>query len=542
MKRINLTIILSIILVMVIPFNCMAEIGATIGADLSVTGSYAIDPRTHEKYLDKFVAPTEFEYKTCGDVVVKYKVETSNGEKIGYNFFRIWTEQEYVSLYLSATEDCRSGYNIANLLMQRNKNEVRCLATDFYDGTFSCTRNNPNNNPYGNSSYALVGGNSNLSYFYDFEVVESDFPIFSSEDDAIYYMNTGIVQNALYDPTVHYSGDDLYFNDFRIIPHVSNRLDSFYFEIYYELSDYALSNIDTLNLRIDNQYTLETDILGGFIPTRDASDKSMSIPIKGKEKGFILRPKNIPSISSALTWGLSEQQVLGYELGIDFSKISVGSIGGNTVQEIVGSNLYMQFYLRCNTSEGFKQGRRNDYTYDFLANASDYSVWTPTTDSAMNGNFDYTQEGNTVSSNSYYYNEVTTNENGDTVNKYYYVDNGKKTEITENEYNNNSYNISGGDSGGGGTSSSGGNATANAVVGDIVVNVGGQGDYVNISPKDYKTFVDNVKDMLEELDTKGGLFLMLKDVYALFPPTIWVIVGGGLSAVVIVSIVKILRG
>ncbi len=536
MKRINLTIILSIMLSVVVPFTSVAsEVGATIGSDLSITGSYDIDPRTDEKYKDKFVAPTEFEYKATGDIVIKYKLLVDGKETIQYYFSRLWSEQKYMGLCLSSSADCVSGYNLAQVMLERNKKEVCVYADSSYgNGEFTTNRNNPYANSYSNSIYTACCTGANV---YDFEVVECDFPIFSSYEDMEYYTNTGVIRNAIYDPTVHYSGDDLYFKDFRVVPHVSTLFSCYYFDVYYELSDFALANIDTLNLRLDNDYRISILRAEAVSDEVYSNNNSLSIALKGKETGFKLYLSDFNSIGYVIEQnGINDYDVLGHPGQSDSSLSGVN-------KKTTYSNLYLRFYLRCNTSSGFKQSRRNDYNHDFLSNKGDTSVWVPTSDSALNGNFDYTQKGNTVSSNSYYYNEVTTNENGDTVNKYYYVDNGKKTEITENEYNNNSYNISGDSGGGGGgSSSSGGNATANAVVGDIVVNVGGQGDYVNISPKDYKTFVDNVKDMLEELDTKGGLFLMLKDVYALFPPTIWVIVGGGLSAVVIVSIVKILRG
>lgn len=520
MKRLKLTIILSIILAVVVPFTSFA-VGATIGADLSITGSYVIDPRTHDKYKDKFTAPTNFEYKTCGDVVVKYKVETNDGEKIGYNFYRIWTEQEYVGLYLGATDDCRIGYNVVEILREGHKNQQSCLATDCYDGTFSVARNINATSSSSSNFYALVGVNMNLAYYYDFEIVESDFPIFNNKDDATHYMNTGVVQNAIYDTTTHYSGDDLYFKDFQVVPHISSDFDKSYFDIYYELSDYALTNIDNLSLVICNDYIIDMKdyfLTFGQAYSRTYQGKTLYYSMKIVRYETKLYLNQIPCMKQAVEASVDKDAIFGNNGLLSFSDTDY-------------SKLFLEFYLRCNTPDGFKQSKRNDYTYEFLTRSSDYSIWMPTTDVSPNGNFDYTQQGDTVTSNSYYYHDASEN-------KYYYVDNGTKTEITENEYNNNSY-VSGG---GGGSSSSSGGAVANATIGDIVINVGGQGDYVDISPKDYKLFIDNIKTMLDELDTKGGLFLMLKDVYALFPAPIWVIVGGGLSSVIVVSIIKILRG
>lgn len=535
MKRLKLTIILSIILIFSFSLTSFASGVGGAGESLGVVEGSGIDPRSDARYSSLFNYDASGLYYH-GDIVIEYKKKIEDKIYILRTYQRVYTSSERYGLVITSNSgtgyqnDCAYGrirYGETVKIATASETTSGTFYTDFKDKTYDFV-----------CDFGFFSGTySSVLDCYDAEIVECSVPVFNNLDDLNYYFETGIIRNAAYDPTVHYSGDDLYFKDFRVIPHVSTLFSDYYFDVYYELSEFALANIDTLNMRVDNDYRISIRRAGVLDDEAYRNNSSMSIALKGKENGFKLYLPDFRSISYVTSiYDFTQNDVLGHHGRTDDTE---------TRDTITYSNLYLRFYLRCNTSSGFKQSKRNDYNHDFLSNKGDASVWVPTSDSSLNGNFDYTQEGDTVTSNSYYYNEVTTNENGDKVNKYYYVDNGKKIEITENEYNDNKYsfdiNSGGGGSGGGSSSSSSGGAVANASVGNITVNVGNQGEYVSISPVDFNMFVKGFKDMLEELNVKGGLFSLLKDVFSIFPDEVSTIMIGAISAIAIVSFICIAR-
>lgn len=366
-------------------------------------------------------------------------------------------------------------------------------------------------------------------------VVKSDVPVFRSENDAILYLEDRDVKPLYYDTssTVYYNGDDLYFKEFTVIPHVTNNYDTFYFDVKYELSNFAKEHITSLNLRFDNSYAMGVEGLASLVRfDADNSSYSISISVSDKPNGFRLYLKEIPCLYSLVDDKklASKNNILGKEFLIDFSKLSIDGVGLDTIASINHSYLYCQFYLRGNINGKFYQGQRNDFNYDFLTKKSDFDIWKSTDDSSLNGNLNYVRDGQTVTSNEYYYNDVTTNDNGTTVNNYYYYDNdGNRKKITEDEYFGGNVNANGG----------------NASIGDININInnnmGQDGEYITISPVDFNQFIKGMANMLKMFDTNGGLFLLLKDIFSLFPDDVNTIAIGAIGAITFVSAVCILR-
>lgn len=392
---------------------------------------------------------------------------------------------------------------------------------------------------YGYSGSSTVSFADNNAY--DATIVSTEFPIFSNENDFLLYRQTGQINNALYDPTSYYNGDNLYFKEFTVIPHVTNNYDTFYFDIKYELSDFAKEHIEKLNLRFDNSYAMGVEGLASLIRLdADNSFYSISISMNDKPSGFKLYLKEIPCLYSLVDNKqlASKNNILGKELLIDFSKLSIDGVGLDTIANINHSYLYCQFYLRANINGKFYQGKRNDFNYDFLTKKSDFDVWKSTDNSSLNGNLNYVKDGQTVTSNEYYYNDTTTNNDGTVVNNYYYYDNdGKEHKITEDEYFNGYVNASGGNA-----SASGGNASASATIGDININVNnGSGEYISLSPADFNQFVKGMEELLKQINTEGGLFMLLNDTFEMFPSDITKIIVGAISAITFVSAVCILR-
>lgn len=369
------------------------------------------------------------------------------------------------------------------------------------------------------------------------KLVRCDVAVYLNANDACLALEGNDIKPLYYNTNskVYYNGDDLYFKKFTAIPHVSNDYDSFYFEIRYELSDYAKAHLGDLNLRFDNQYTLDVDAFLGAINEQGTTEiLSNSFPLDAYPNGFNLYIKDISSIQAFVVevGSKGKQQVLGDELFIDTSVLSVSGLGGESFVKITGSRLYCQFYLRMSVDGKTYQGKRNDFNYDFLANKSEYDIWKSTDDSSSNGNLNYVKDGQTVTSNEYYYNDTTTNNDGTVVNNYYYYDSGgNRKKITADEYFNSNVNAT----------ASGGNAS----IGDININInnnmGQGGEYITISPVDFNQFARGVEELLKMFDTNGGLFLLLKDIFSMFPSDVSVIAVGAISAMTFVSIVCILR-
>lgn len=71
--------------------------------------------------------------------------------------------------------------------------------------------------------------------------------------------------------------------------------------------------------------------------------------------------------------------------------------------------------------------------------------------------------------------------------------------------------------------------------------MGQDGEYITISPVDFNQFIKGMANMLKMFDTNGGLFLLLKDIFSLFPDDVNTIAIGAIGAITFVSAVCILR-
>lgn len=386
-------------------------------------------------------------------------------------------------------------------------------------------------------------------------VVRSDVPVFSSEDDAILYLEGNDIKPlyACVSEPIDYSAE-LYFKSFEVIPHVSEKTQGYYFDIKYELSDFAKKNINSCSIFFNDKYQIDFGNFNNSVNTyAETAWFGYMISPSNNPFGCVINLTDLGSYKYAVSYdgfNLEKKAILGKKGFIidTFNDVLKSHIGDVTAASVENSLLYFKFQIRWSSDNGLVLGKRNDFTYDFLTNESKYYLYTPNTitDNDGNktlikdsdGNISYTQEGETRTSNEYYYNEVIENDNGDTTNKFYYIDSsGNRKEINEDEYKDSAFTVIGGNS-----SAEGGNAS----VGDINININntnnnGSGEYINVNPVDFNQFAEGMKNMLEEFDTKGGLFLLLKDVFSMYPPDITVIIVGAISTITVVSIICILR-
>lgn len=559
MKRIFWVMIVSFILCLSIPLNSFAS---GVGGALDVIQGSNIDPRTDSRYADKYnlddtvtVHQKILEGSPAyGDVVMEFTV-TNNDETYRLkSYARLWyddgiSEVGKPCIYLNenTTINGYGPYNIPNFYYGTSS------MVDFYTAMI---------NEYEQTNYTFSdytenrnrsGSSSMFSYYStpkDIEILSSDFPVFTNMDDVNYYRETGIIRNAKYDPTPKDYSSELYFKSFEVIPHASNSAEYYFFDIKYELSDYAKKNIETLNLNFESLYRWETSNTFDSLATyKQTGWYANSIPLSSHPYGFSIRISDLGCYRHAVDkWHMLPTTFVGNNVFFDISNSVIHTLLPSVdIIEITEAYLSFKFNLRFIGSNGVVLGKRNDFTYDILNKKLEKYIYTPNTTTDGNGNIafvkddngniTYTQEGDKITSNDYYYNNVE--DDGDTVvNNYFYYDkDGNKKQITKDEYDNNAFTVIGGNS-----SAEGGSAS----VGDINININntnnnGSSEYININPVDFNQFVKGMEDMLKQFDTKGGLFLLIKDVFSMYPPEVTTIAVGAIAAIAIVSIICILR-
>lgn len=527
MKRLNKTIILVIVFVLSFsivvfaaePYNNPVNLFESDPAyfeltedeqnefpDLIYNGKICIEytrskDTTAEKRVRVYCAVYS-NYKNFGAYF--YQEETSGGGFLDYLIYRAKIGDKF---YIKWGSDL-------------NNNEfVKLIDHDMYS-SYEANRGFVYTYTYsGNTTKSNAGTNA-----YDINIISTDFPIFQNETDYNTYRETGVINNALYNPTPKDYSSELYFKSFEVIPHVGS-MDNYYFDIKYELSDYAKRHVNNLFLYFQNMYSFGNRSRGPALAWLETPYSKLFVPLAEHPYGFVIYAKELGCIKYAKkNWLFSDDEFLNKGVEVSFKNFIVDVvIGSDSAYDVVASEesiIYFKFDLRLSNNGNVVIGKRNDFSYDFLTKETKKYLYVPdtTTDSSGNttfvkdtdGNISYTQEGDTKTSKDYYSQE------GD---KYYYTDNnGSKREITENDYNNSSANV------------------------DIDINIGnGSGEYINVNPVDFNQFVKGMEEMLKQFDTKGGLFLLIKDVFSMYPPEVTTIAVGAIAAIAIVSIICILR-
>lgn len=582
MKRVILITIISFVLCLSVSINSLAS---GIGGALDVIQGSNIDPRTDSRYADKFnldntVAVHQKILEGSpehGDVVMEFTI--SDGDK-SYRlkaYARLWYDDSISEIgkpcvYLNedATINGYGPYNIPTFWYGTSS------MNDFYTAMI----NEYERTDYTFSQYTENRNRSGSSYMFsyystpkDIEILSSDFPVFTDMDDVNYYRETGIIRNAKYDPNPKDYSAELYFKSFDVIPHASNSVDYYYFDIKYELSDYAKKNIDKLNLNFENRYRWETlsDITSSGDLYKDTGWLSNSISLKDRPYGFTIMVNDLSCYHRIVNeWGLPSSSFVGESRVMDISNSVLHTIlPGTDIISISQACLYFRFNLRFSGSNGVVVGKRNDFTYDFLNKKLEKYIYTPDTSTDgngnttfvkdSNGNITYTQEGDMITSGDYYYNKVTEITEGDTVtttnNFYYYDKDGNEKEITKDEYDNNAFTVVNVD--GGNASAEGGNAIANASasIGDIIVNIpslgsGGGSSGNNITIEDDDLTSDGIISAIshgfgyfDNIDTgeKGdGLVALISGLYGYLPADLASMTLFGIATVFGIAIIRII--
>lgn len=558
MKRINYTILTVFILVISLSIN-------TINCSAS------------EPYFDDLVdaelatqeAMDMYNYYLSSDIVKSYLDEVNGYKYIiarcdvfsMYSYLYFYCFDEKVVMY----ENYYSGGHVLGILAKSDDDKLPCKVISFRtnssalnpDDTLKVNFNQSLNSMFNNKRTIngnIYVGSSNSSPLCSFgNLVRCDVPVYQNADDAAMALEGNDIK-PLYGNTITYSQDNaekLYFKSFNVIPHVGTNLNTSYFVFNYELSDYAKNNIDNLSLYLSHQYFYNLQMpVSDFFSYR-SNYYGKSIDLSNAKGTFTLYCSNLQGlIDFKNKFQFTDDAIVGRVLTIDVAEYMVDLIAGASLGDILyvdSSTIKFTCQIRGYENGKYTSGQWKSFTYDFLTHQSNTAGVVPDKDNWLsNENPSYTVDVNGEQThNSYFYESAEDDEI-----KYYYTDGDKTTEITYNQYTNNEvptgmFNpwIVDASAEGGNASATGGSAVANATVGDINININnGSGEYIDISPQDYEMYIDAIKSLLIELDTQGGLFLLLKDTYSLFPPAIWLLIAGGLGAAIWVSIVCIARG
>lgn len=565
MKRLNFTILTVFILVISLSISTV---------NCSASEPYFTD--LIEAGLGTQEAIDMYNYYLNADVVKPY-LSDINSYKYVIAVCRIYSSNTYMYFYCFNDDVVMYEYSIedsAVLGIVSKSEKIPCKVFYFYtnnsvlnpDGSIKVVLNNISDREYTDKITKNDIVYHRSPYYYGVDAVGNfvrcDVPIYQDLDNACLALEGNDIK-PLYGNTISYSQDNaekLYFKSFNVIPHVGTNLNTSYFVINYELSDYAESNIDNLSLYISHQY---------FFNFQQPAFEKYHV---GKKYG---RAFDLTKAKGTFTLYCNQLQGL-----VDFKKelwFSDDNIVGkaNTVEitqpfanALILLNTGVKFdvgdiwYIDASTIQficqirGFENGKYisgqwKSFTYDFLSHKSNTAGVVPDKDNWLsNENPTYTVDADGEQThNSYFYEDTVTNSDNSTATKYYYTDGDKTTEITYNQYTNNEVPdgmsnpwVVDASAEGGNASATGGSAVANASVGDINININnGSSEYISISPVDYNQFIKAFEDVLKTFDVKGGLFQLLQGVFSMFPERVNVYAVGAIGATVIVSAICILR-
>lgn len=344
-------------------------------------------------------------------------------------------------------------------------------------------------------------------HFYDnsdINVLYSSVPIYDNWDSVVNYLEFGILGDALY-PESHEK--DISFSSFKVVPHKSASFDNFYFEIRYELSPYVQNNLDNAIITVTQKYEGSLlvekieDSIDPSYPSRGLFSsysygpysKSITIPLKYARAGFTPYLKDMAVFdeyfsdcfpTSYLYFDSNKKmQLLGYENWLIWDTAILDSI---KTFKPASSRLYFIGNITVNG----ESGKPFTFCYDFLEGQgeTEYIPWEedepdpqPIVDTVV-------PDDEPI---------VDTSTDGNGVNINIDIDNN---------------------------------------------NGGGSGEYVDVNPDDYRSFIYMYKDTMGEFKTEGNTFEFLKGAMSCLPSDIWALIAGGLGACIVISLIVIFRG
>lgn len=337
-------------------------------------------------------------------------------------------------------------------------------------------------------------------------VLQTNVKVFDTYENALQYLIDGNT-NGMLDDGKPYDIDDISFSSFKVIPHKSASFDNFYFEVRYDLSPYVQNNIDNATITVTQKYEgsllVEKSQDNMDVPLHSSGSfssyaygpysTSVTIPLKYARAGFTpyLKDMNVfkeyfndSFPASYLCFDTKKKmQLLGYKNWQTWDFTIADKIKTFKPES-------SRLYLIGNITVNGESGKPFTFCYDFLEGQgeTEYIPWEedepnpePIVDTVV-------PDDEPI---------VDTSTDGNGVNINIDIDNN---------------------------------------------NVGGSGEYVDVNPDDYRSFIGMYKDTMGEFKTEGNTFEFLKGAMSCLPADIWALIAGGLGACIVISLIVIFRG
>ena len=368
--------------------------------------------------------------------------------------------------------------------------------------------------------------------------------VFNTYDGALKYLKTGDTSDLAWQGAApKYDGDNIYLDNFEMWVHDSNAYSAYYLEFKYTIPE-QLRDAASLKLDIAESFEWTASGLSSLIRYPSTHSGTNYIDLLQNPTGFKLYLDDIDVISKFITdipvaSTVSKRAVLGSELAVDFSGLTVGGLGGETVCKISNSKLYLTCYVIANNT----YGQSVSGSVDFISGANGIGTYTPNASGEYKYNGDYKSQG-------HYETKVTVDDSGNQEYTYYYysTDNSKK-EITAKDSHDNTYTSISPPSGG-----STGSIINNITMPDhIFVNLSGSGggsDMPDVTIEDDDLSFDSLRDaikdgygLIDDTDTgaKGdGLVAMMSDLFGYLPASFTRLIMLGMSSVVGIAILRMI--
>ena len=409
-----------------------------------------------------------------------------------------------------------------------SREEYKCVIGDTYTG------------------YSSVGITLSFSYaegqLYRFKT--GKMKVFTTAKDCFNYLDYGIEDGLAWQGASPKYDGEAYLENFQMIVHDSNAYSAYYIEFKYTIPD-KLKDCSSLYLDIDESFEWTVCGLSSLVTYPRTYNGVNRIDLLQNFQGFKLYLDDIDAIHKFCTdipiaSTVSRRAVLGSELGVDFSDVSIDGFGGDTVAKISNSKLYLTCYVVADE----RYGQSVNGTIDFMSGNNSIASYTPDSSGSYSYNGDYKANG-------HYYDLVGTDAAGNASHSYYYYStDNSKTEVSANDYSNNTFSPDIGIGGGSGS------AITNIVTvpDHIFVTLSGSADSSDKQPDvtiedddlSFDSLRESIRDgcgLIDDIDTgaKGdGLIAMMSDLFAYLPASFVGLIMLGTSSVVGIAILRMI--
>lgn len=527
MKRLNLTVLTVFVLIvslLISTIDCSAaEPYFTDLIEAELATQEAVD--MYNFYLGSdIVKPYLEEINSYKYVIVSCSVDAS----ASYLHFYCFNDDVVMYKYFAEMDVLGVISKSESIAYKRFSFSTRSGVTN-PDGSLKVTFNNPFDGTYGNKITINDIEYHATPHYYGIcgvgKLVRCDVPVYQDSNEAALALEGNDI-NPLYDnvkvdsAASQFTSEQIYLDDFQCIYHDAPSLDNCYIEFKYSIPKHLRNIKGNIYLDVTDVYKLNAKAFSGFTNAEREYFGMSLFSVSDNPYGFSVPVTNFSSVMQFVDADapkvlsfVAKREVLGNEWLVDFDNVSIDGVGLNTLEKITKSQLFLDVQVRVGSKTLGKNGTKYSCNVDFLDLKNCYYE-----SSSYDEVADTYKPNNDVIKDGYYSVDADNNYN-------YHSSDGKITNITSYDYDNSTNStqyITNNYYGGGGNSN-------------------GSGEYISISPVDFNQFVKALKEMLDEFDIKGGLFMFLKDTFGFLPDKVNLIWCGSIAGMFIISVVCILR-